>query len=123
VRTSNEPRVNCHRNPAHGARRRDRQRMIIGYHTLAHRRTQELDLRALEKGALVFGARQAMPLLTRTSGRSAFSKRFNASSIYPCGATVRGGSGARTTWTTLSSLHLPVMRSSGISREIAPGLP
>src|SRR5205807_2655635 len=36
---------------------------------------------------------QAMPLPTRTSGRSAFSKRFSASSMYSCGATVRGGGG------------------------------
>ena len=41
-----------------GARRRDRQRMFVRHHTLAHRRTQERDLRALDKGAhLVLGAR------------------------------------------------------------------
>jgi hypothetical protein len=52
----------------------------------------------------------------RTSGRSAFSNRFSASSMYSCGATVRGGSGARSTWTTLFSSTLPVMMSSGMSR-------
>jgi hypothetical protein len=41
-----------------GARRRDRQRMVVRHHALAHRRTQERHLRALEEGAhLVLGAR------------------------------------------------------------------
>ena len=40
------------------ARRRDRQRMVVGHDALAHRRTQERDLRALEEGAhLLLGAR------------------------------------------------------------------
>jgi hypothetical protein len=46
-----------------GARRRDRQGVIIRHDTLAHRRTQERDLRALEKGAhLVLGARPSHAL-------------------------------------------------------------
>ena len=41
-----------------GARRRDRQRMVVRHDTLAHRRAQERYLRALDKGAhLVLGAR------------------------------------------------------------------
>jgi len=39
-------------------RRRNRQRMVVGNHTLAHRRTQERQLRALDEGPdLVLGAR------------------------------------------------------------------
>ena len=40
------------------ARRRDRQRMVVRHHALAHRRAQERQLRALDEGAdLVLGAR------------------------------------------------------------------
>jgi len=46
-----------------GARRRDRERMVVRHDTLAHRRTQERDLSALEKGAhLILGARPGHPL-------------------------------------------------------------
>jgi hypothetical protein len=41
-----------------GARRRDRQRMLVRHHAVAPRRPQEGDLRALEEGAyLALGAR------------------------------------------------------------------
>jgi hypothetical protein len=54
-----------------GASRRDRQRMVVRHHPLAHRLTQERNLRELDKGAHLVQARdQAMPLPTRTSGRS-----------------------------------------------------
>ena len=40
------------------ARRRDRQRMVVRHHALAHRRAQERQLRALDEGAdFVLGAR------------------------------------------------------------------
>jgi hypothetical protein len=34
-----------------GAGRRHRQRMVVGHHTLAHRRAQERHVRLLDKGA------------------------------------------------------------------------
>jgi hypothetical protein len=47
-----------------GARRRDRQRMVVRHHALAHPRTQERDLRALDEGAhLVLGAQPSYALV------------------------------------------------------------
>ena len=58
----------------------------------------------------------AMPLPSRTSGRWAFSSRLSAASTFSIGAIMRGGSGTRSTSTTLSRSHFPVMMSSGMSR-------
>ena len=53
-----------------GARRRDRQRMLVRYHALAHRRAQEWDLlRSIKAHTLPSVRDQAMPLPTMTSGR------------------------------------------------------
>jgi hypothetical protein len=46
-----------------GARRRDQHRMVVGHHTLAHRRAQERHLRLLYKDAhLTFGGGPSHPL-------------------------------------------------------------
>ena len=91
-----------------GARRRDRQRMVVRHHALAHRRAHERDLGALDEGAhLVLGARPRHALADDDQRPLGLFEHVERRLDILAGATLRGGSGTRWTWATLSRSHLP----------------
>ena len=60
-------------------------------------RTNGICVRSMKARTSSSARDHAMPLPTRTSGRLAFSSRSSAASTFSCGATMRGGSGTRST--------------------------